>query len=126
MPKQVPGAPSAPDPVGPYSVVTEAGGLVFISGQIAIDPATGDLVAGDVAAEAERVLDNLTGILSDLGLGWPDVAKATIYLADMGDFPVVNEVYARYAGSPAPARATVEVSGLPKGVQVEIELIAAR
>ena len=126
MPKQVPNVPSAPAPVGPYSAVTEANGFVFVSGQIPLDPATNQLVEGDVVIEAERVLDNLTGVLTDLDLTWADVVKTTIFLVDMGDFPRVNEVYGRYVGDPAPARATVEVSGLPKGVQVEIELIAAR
>lgn len=126
MPKKILEAPSGPNPVGPYSVVTEANGFVFISGQGAIDPATSSLVAGGVEAETEQVMKNISGILSDVGLTFDDIVKTTIFLTNMGDFPKVNEIYARYVGDAKPARSTVEVSGLPLGMQVEIELIAAR
>ncbi len=126
MPKTILDAPSAPAPVGPYSVVTEANGFVFISGQGAIDPATGKLIEGNVEAEAEQVMKNIGAILSDVGLEFSDIAKTTIFLTDMGDFPKVNAVYGAYVADAKPARSTVEVAGLPLGMQVEIELIAAR
>lgn len=126
MPKQVPDIPSGVKPLGPYSTVTEAAGLVFVSGQIAIDPATGDRIEGDVSAQATQIMKNLRGILGDLGLGYGDIAKTTIFLTDMADFPVVNEVYGGYFADAPPARSTVEVGALPGGFLVEIELIAAR
>ncbi len=126
MPKTILDAPSAPAPVGPYSVVTEANGFVFISGQGAIDPATGKLIEGNVEAEAEQVMKNIGAILSDVGLEFSDIAKTTIFLTDMGDFPKVNAVYGAYVADAKPARSTVEVAGLPLGMQVEIEVIAAR
>lgn len=126
MPKKILEAPSGPNPVGPYSVVTEANGFVFISGQGAIDPATKSLVEGGVEAETEQVMKNIGGILADVGLTFADVVKTTIFLTDMGDFPKVNAIYGRYVGDAKPARSTVEVAGLPLGIQVEIELIAAR
>lgn len=126
MPKQVPDVPSGVAPLGPYSTVTEAAGLVFVSGQIAIDPVSGDRVDGDVGAQATRIMTNLGGILGDLGLGYDDVAKTTIFLTDMADFPAVNEVYGGYFGDAPPARSTVEVGALPGGFLVEIEVIAAR
>jgi len=126
MPMQVPPVPRGPKPIGPYSVATEAGGLVFISGQVALDPATGQRVEGDAAAQAGRIMENLALILGDLGLGFGDVAKTTIFLADMADFGAVNEVYRGYFGAAAPARSTVQVGALPGGFRVEIEAIAAR
>jgi len=126
MPKQVPVVPSGVTPLGPYSIVTEAAGLVFVSGQVAIDPATGERVTGGVGAEAARVMENIGAVLGDLGLGFEDVVKTTIFLTDMGDFPVVNEVYGgSFAGEP-PARSTIQVAALPGGFQVEIEAVAAR
>lgn len=126
MPKKILEAPSGPKPVGPYSVVTEANGFVFVSGQGAMDPATSTIVAGGVEAEAEQVMKNIGAILSDVGLGYGDIVKTTIFLTDMGDFPKVNEIYGRYVADAKPARSTVEVAGLPLGIQVEIEVIAAR
>jgi 2-iminobutanoate/2-iminopropanoate deaminase len=114
----------APKPVGPYSQAIEAGGLVFVSGQLGMDPETGNLAEG-VEAQAERALDNIAAILEAAGLEMKDVVKVTIFLSDMGDFPKVNEVYARYFSEPWPARACVAVAGLPKGALVEIECIAA-
>ena len=126
MPKKILDAPSAPAPVGPYSVVTEAHGFVFVSGQGAIDPATGKLVEGGVEAEAEQVMKNIGAILNDVGLEYTDIAKATIFLVDMDDFPKVNAVYGKYVADAKPARSTVAVAALPLGIQVEIEVIAAR
>lgn len=126
MPKQVPDVPSGVTPLGPYSVVTEAAGLVFVSGQVAIDPATDTRIDGDVRAQASRVMDNVGAVLGDLGLGFDDVVKTTIFLADIADFPAVNEVYGGYFTGPPPARSTVEVAALPGGFLVEIEVIAAR
>ena len=119
---QTDGAPKA---IGPYSQAIRAGGLVFLSGQIPLDPATGKLVEGDVASQAERVMENLNAVLAAAGLGFGQVVKTTIYLTDLGDFATVNEIYGRrFAGSP-PARSTVQVAALPRGARVEIDLIAA-
>lgn len=119
------GAPAA---IGPYSqaVVAPAGQLVFCSGQIALDPTTGDMVgAGDVRAQTERVLDNLGAVLAAAGASFATVVKTTIFLADLQDFGNVNEIYARYFPSQPPARATVQAAGLPRGALVEIDAIAA-
>lgn len=126
MPKNIPAVPSAAEPIGPYSAVTEATGLVFISGQVGVDPATSLPVEGDVVVQAERVMQNLELVLGDLGLSFADVVKTTIFLADMQDFPRVNEVYGRYVGDSPPARSTIQAAGLPGGYRVEIEAIAAR
>ena len=126
MPKEIHEAPSGPKPLGPYSVVTEARGLVFISGMIAIDPDTGERIAGGVAPQAEQVMRNIGAVLGDVGLGYDDIVKTTIFVTDMHDFAIVNDVYGRYVGDSKPARSTVEVSGLPGGFVVEIETIAAR
>ena len=115
---------SAPAAIGPYSQAVIANGLLFTAGQIALDPASGQIVAGDVVAQTEQVFRNLAAILQAAGATWADVAKATVFLMDMGDFPKVNEVYARVMGSSRPARSTVQVSGLPRGVLVEIDLVA--
>ena len=114
----------APAAIGPYSQAITAGGFLFTAGQIALDPATGQVVPGDAAAQAERVLANLQSVLSAAGCSWSDVAKTTVFLHDMADFPKVNEVYARVLGEARPARSTVAVSGLPRGVIVEIEAVA--
>ena len=126
MPKKILDAPSAPAPVGPYSVATEAHGLVFVSGQVGMDTAAGKLVDGGVEAETHQIMKNLSAILGDLGLGYDDIVKTTIFLADMGDFPVVNAAYGEYVDAAKPARSTVEVAALPLGVAIEIEVIAAR
>jgi 2-iminobutanoate/2-iminopropanoate deaminase len=126
MPKKILDAPSAPSPVGPYSVVTEANGFVFVSGQGALDPATHTLVTGGVEAETEQTMKNIGAILGDVGLGYGDIVKTTIFLADMSDFAKVNEIYGRYVSDSKPARSTVQVTALPLGIQVEIEVIAAR
>lgn len=126
MPKRVLNTPSAPGALGPYSVAAEAGGLVFISGQVAIDPATGDRAPDDVGAQARQIMKNLEAILGDIGLSWEDVAKTTIFLADINDFPVVNDIYGGYFDNQPPARSTVQVGALPGGFLVEIEVMAAR
>ena len=126
MPKQIHEAPSGPEPLGPYSVVTEAHGFVFVSGMIAIDPATGTAVPGGVAPQAEQVMRNIGAVLGDVGLGYDDIVKTTIFVTDMSDFPVVNDVYGSFVGGTPPARSTVEVAALPGGFVVEVETIAAR
>jgi len=126
MPKQILDAPSGPQPIGAYSIATEANGFVFLSGQLAIDPLTNAPVIGDVAVQAEQVMANIKAILDDIGLTLDDVVKTTIFLADIGDFPVVNKIYGDYFDSGKPARSTVQAGGLPGGYEVEIDLIAAR
>ena len=118
-------APEAPAPVGPYSQAVVAGGFVFASGQIPLDPATGKLVSGEIEAQTERVLDNLRAVLEAAGSSLDQVVRASVYLVDLAVFPRVNAVYARYFGSdPKPARSTVQVAALPLGAQVEIDVIA--
>ena len=114
----------APAAIGPYSQGIVANGLLFTAGQIAIDPATGQVVAGDVGAQTERVMTNLAEVLSTVGATFKDVVKTTVFLQDMSDFPKVNEVYGKALGDARPARSTVAVSALPRGVLVEIEAIA--
>lgn len=126
MPKTIPSTPSSAKPLAPYSVAAEAAGLVFISGQVAIDPATGERAPDDVSLQATRVLDNIGVILGDLGLDYSDVVKATIFLTDMNDFATVNEIYKTRFEVDPPARSTIQVAGLPAGFLVEIEVIAAR
>ena len=115
----------APAAIGPYSQAVKANGFLFTAGQIALDPATMQVIDGDVVAQADRALRNLTAVLAASGVSWSDVVKTTIFLADMADFGAVNEVYARALGDARPARSTVAVAGLPRGVRVEIELVAA-
>ncbi len=117
---------AAPAAIGPYSQAIGAGRLVLCSGQIGLDAATGELVPGGVAAEAERALRNLAAVLDAAGLGFGDVVKTTVFLADMADFPVLNEIYGRFVTDPPPARSTIAVAALPKGARVEIEAIAVR
>ncbi|HEX9977914.1 MAG TPA: Rid family detoxifying hydrolase [Acidimicrobiia bacterium] len=126
MPKSIPVVVSGPKPIGPYSVVAEANGFVFVSGQVGIDPATNQSIGGDAAVQAKQVMDNIGAILRDLGLGYDDVVKTSILLADIGDFGVVNEVYGKCFAVRPPARTTFQAAGLPKGFLVEIEVIAAR
>jgi 2-iminobutanoate/2-iminopropanoate deaminase len=115
---------SAPAAIGPYSQAVVAGGFLFTAGQIALDPATGQIVQGDVTAQTERVMRNLAAVLENAGASWADVVKTTVYLQDMADFPRVNEVYGRVMDDARPARSTVQVAGLPRGVLVEIDAIA--
>jgi 2-iminobutanoate/2-iminopropanoate deaminase len=116
--------PGAPAAIGPYSQAIRAGSLLFVSGQIPLDPDTGALVAGGIAEQADRVLKNLGAILTAAGSSFDRVVKTTVYLADMGEFAAMNEVYGRYFPSPAPARATIQAARLPRDVRVEIDLIA--
>jgi len=125
LPKKHVATKYAPQPIGPYSQGVVAGGLLFVSGQISIDPASGELIEGDIAAQTEQVMKNLMAILKEVKIGPENVVKTTVFLQDMADFPKMNEVYARFLGKEPPARSTVQVAGLPRAVKVEIELIAA-
>jgi len=116
----------APKAIGPYSQAIMHGDLVFTAGQIALDPATMEVVPGDVAAQTERVMSNLAAVLEAAGSSLSRVLKTTVFLADMADFAAMNEVYARAFGDHRPARSTVAAAGLPRGVRVEIEVVAAR
>jgi 2-iminobutanoate/2-iminopropanoate deaminase len=115
----------APKPVGPYSQGVISGGLLFCSGQIALDPESGAMVEGGVDTQTERVFQNLVAVLSEAKMGLENVVKTTVYLADMADFGAMNEVYARYLGKRAPARSTIQAAGLPMDARVEIDIIAA-
>lgn len=114
----------APAAIGPYSQGIVANGFLFTAGQIALDPATGQVITGDVQTQTERVLNNLTAVLAAAGCSWRDVVKTTVFLANMNDFPAVNESYGKVLGDARPARSTVQVAGLPRGVLVEIDAIA--
>jgi 2-iminobutanoate/2-iminopropanoate deaminase len=116
---------SAPKAIGPYSQAVRAGSLLFVSGQIPIDPLTGSLVEGDIAAQTRRVLQNVGAILEAAGASFGHVVRTTVFLADMNDFAAMNDVYASCFTSPAPARATVQVARLPKDARVEIDVIAS-
>jgi 2-iminobutanoate/2-iminopropanoate deaminase len=124
MGKKTIGTPDAPQAIGPYSQAVEAGGFVFVSGQIPIDPKTGNIAQKDIKSQAHLVLDNAGAILSAAGCGLSSVVKTTIYLRSMADFTAVNEVYGGYFPSDPPARATVEVSRLPKDAALEMDFIA--
>lgn len=117
---------AAPRPIGPYTQAIDTGTLVFCAGQIGLDPTTGRVVAGGTGTEAERAIRNLEGVLAAVGLGLADVVKTTVFLADIADAPVLNEVYGRLFPAPYPARSTVQVAALPAGARIEIEAIAAR
>ena len=117
-------SPAAPAAIGPYSQAIVSAGLVFCSGQVALDPANGQLIEGDVAAQTARAMDNLRAVLEAAGSDLGRVVRTTLYLVDMADFARVNEVYARYFAADPPARATVEVRGLPRGARIEIDAIA--
>jgi 2-iminobutanoate/2-iminopropanoate deaminase len=114
----------APAAIGPYSQGIIANGLLFTAGQIALDPVSGQVVPGGVSEQAEQVLKNLSAVLESAGTSWSNVVKTTVFLQDMKDFPTVNDVYARVVGDARPARSTVAVAGLPRGVLVEIEAVA--
>ena len=123
--KQVIASADAPKAIGPYSPAVRAGQLLFVSGQVPIDPATGNLIEGDIVAQTRRVLDNVGALLKAGGLTFGDVVRTTIFLADMADFASVNTVYATYFSEPYPARATVQAARLPKDSRVEIDVIAS-
>ncbi len=115
---------NAPQAIGPYSQATKANGLIFTAGQIALVPGTGQVIEGGIAAQTERVLENLKGVLEAAGSSLHKAVKTTVFLKDMGDFAAMNEVYGRYFATAPPARSTVEVARLPKDVRVEIDVIA--
>ena len=123
--RQAVSSPSAPKAIGPYSQAIRAGSLLFVSGQIPLDPDTGAMVDGDIAAQTHRVFANLKAILEAAGASFDNVVRTTVYLADMNDFATVNEIYGTYFSSPAPARATVQAARLPRDARVEIDLIAS-
>jgi len=116
--------PDAPKAIGPYSPAVRAGQLVFISGQVPIDPATGNLIDGDIAAQTRRVFENLGALLKAAGLSFANVVRTTVFLADMNDFAAMNQTYATYFSEPYPARSTVQVSRLPKDARIEIDVVA--
>lgn len=118
--------PNAPAAIGPYSQAVELDGWIYTSGQVALDPATGELVAGGFEAQARRVLANLEAVLATAGCTFGDVVKATVYLKSLADFPTLNALYGQAMGEHRPARSTVEVAALPKGALVEIDLVAKR
>ena len=122
--RQLVTAPDAPKAMGAYSPAIKAGNLLFISGQIPVDPTTGNLIQGDIAAQADQVMQNLTALLRAAGASFTNVVRTTVYLADMNDFAGMNEVYSRYIVDPPPARATVQVARLPRDVKIEVDAIA--
>ena len=124
MARQAVSAPHAAKPIGPYSPAIRAGNLLFISGQVGFDPATGTLVDGDISAQTDQVMRNIASLLQAAGLGFEHVVRTTVYLADMNEFATMNEVYARYVIDPPPARSTVQVARLPRDARVEIDVIA--
>jgi len=124
--KTVIATPDAPKAVGPYSQAIAVGDFLFCAGQIPLDPATGELVAGDVSAQAERVLQNIAGVLRANGMTFANVVKSTVFMVDLANFAAMNAVYAKYFTEPFPARSTIQIAALPKGAQVEIEVIAAK
>ena len=126
MAKKIISTDLGPKAIGPYSQAVDLGDFVFVSGQIPIDPATQELVGGDIAVQTERVLTNLAGILGAAGLTLAHVVRTTVFLTDLGQFTAMNEVYARHFSDAPPARSTVQVSALPKGVAIEIDAIARR
>ena len=123
--KQAISSPNAPRAIGPYSPAIRTGELLFVSGQIPLDPVSGVMVDGDIAAQTRRVLDNIGALLAAGGLTFKQVVRTTIFLLDMDDFATVNAVYSTYVADPAPARATVQVARLPKDARVEIDVIAS-
>ena len=125
MTRQTISSSGAPKAIGPYSPAVRAGQLLFVSGQVALDPATGQMVDGGIAEQTRRVLDNVGALLAAGGRSFADVVRTTIFLADMNDFAAVNEIYGRYFTEPYPARATVQVARLPKDARVEIDVIAS-
>jgi 2-iminobutanoate/2-iminopropanoate deaminase len=125
MEKKIIRTDNAPAPIGPYNQAVQIGNMLFVSGQIALDPKDGSLFVGDIATETEIVMNNISAILTEAGMTFENIIKTSIFLMDMGKFASVNEVYARYFSDNYPARETVQVAGLPRGVQVEISVIAA-
>jgi 2-iminobutanoate/2-iminopropanoate deaminase len=126
MPKQIHHSDSGPKALGPYSIATEAQGLVFLSGMVPLHPSSGERVSGGIVKETHRVMQNIGAVLGDLDLTYDDIVKTTIFLADIDDFSAVNAVYAEYVGEARPSRSTVQAGALPGGFLVEIECIASR
>lgn len=126
MEKAIVNTVNAPAPIGPYNQAVKFGNMLFVSGQIALDPATGALVQDDIQAETRQVMRNLEAILKEAGMDFSNVLKSTIFLMDMGQFALVNEIYGSHFPADAPARETVQVAGLPKGVNVEISVVAGK
>lgn len=126
MEKKVIRTDNAPAPIGPYNQAIQYGDILYVSGQIALDPATGELVEGNIQAETQMVMKNLQAVLAAAGMDFSNVIKTSIFLMDMGQFAQVNEVYGSYFNDAPPARETVQVAGLPKGVNVEISLVAGK
>lgn len=126
MEKKIINTTNAPAPIGPYNQAVQFGNLLFVSGQIPLDAATGNLVQDDIQAETRKVMENLAAILKEAGMDFSNVIKSTIFLMDMGKFAQVNEIYGSYFTENAPARETVQVAGLPRGVNVEISVIAGK
>jgi len=125
LPKKHVSTAQAPRPIGPYSQGVISGGFLFISGQIPLDPQSGELVPGDIEAQTEQVLKNVMAILKEAKIGPDNVVKSTLFLTDLADFAKVNEIYGRHFGKQPPARSTVQVAGLPKGARLEMDVIAA-
>lgn len=126
MPRTIPDTPSAPRSLAPYSPAVEAAGLVFLSGQVGLIPSTGERAPDDVGSQAHQVMSNIGEVLGDIGLGYGDIVKTTVFLADMDDYPEVNEIYGSYFGDEYPARSAVQAGALPGGFLVEIEVVATR
>lgn len=124
MRRELISSPDAPKAIGPYSQAIRAGNLLFLSGQIPLDPQTGNIVPGDITAQTERVFQNITAVLKAAGAGFANVVRTTVFLADMNEFAAMNEVYGKHVIDPPPARSTVQVARLPKDVRVEIDVIA--
>jgi 2-iminobutanoate/2-iminopropanoate deaminase len=122
--RQAVSTPAAPQAVGPYSQAIRAGSLLFVSGQIPIDPATGQVIAGDAAAQTRRVMESIGEILKAAGSSFDQVVRTTVYLADIAEFPAMNEVYGQYFSAPAPARSTIQAARLPRDAKLEIDVIA--
>ena len=118
-------SPDLPKPIGPYSAALKAGSLLFISGQVPADPATGQLIDGDIAAQTRRVLDNIGALLAAAGLSFADVVRTTVFLADLNDFAAMNDAYRGYFTEPFPARSTVQAARLPRDSRIEIDAIAS-
>jgi 2-iminobutanoate/2-iminopropanoate deaminase len=125
LPKKHVATSHAPRPIGPYSQGVIAGGLLFVSGQIPIDPATDQMVEGDIKVQTEQVLKNILAVLKEAKMGPENVVKASVFLADLADFPQMNEVYGKFLGKEPPARSTIQAAALPKGARIEIDVIAA-
>jgi 2-iminobutanoate/2-iminopropanoate deaminase len=123
--KEVVHTDRGPKPIGPYSQAVKASGFIYLSGQVALDPKTGDLIGGDIRQQTERTLENIKGVLEAAGTNLHHVVKTTVFLKDLNDFAAMNEVYARYFSAAPPARSTVQVARLPKDALLEIEVIAA-